>query len=52
MINNIHLTQGEVSCVPYHLEGCNRHRQSRSDCLDTLPASKVIQAIDTILPQK
>ena len=51
IINNVHLIQGEASCVPCYLEGCDRHRQSRSDCLDTLPASKVIQAIDAILLQ-
>jgi hypothetical protein len=31
------------------LEGCDRHLDSRSDCLDTLPAATVIDAVDTLL---
>ena len=48
-LNNISLIQGEGDCVPCHLEGCERHRQSRSSCLDTLPAERVKQAISEIL---
>jgi heptosyltransferase-3 len=47
-VNNVTLIQGEATCapgVPCHAEGCDRHRQSHSQCLDTLPAAKVIAAI-------
>jgi len=44
-VNNIILCQGKADCVPCHLEGCDRHRQSRSRCLDTLPPETVIDAI-------
>ncbi|MGZ5008245.1 MAG: putative lipopolysaccharide heptosyltransferase III [Methylobacter sp.] len=44
-INNIDLIQGEGDCVPCHLEGCDRHRQSRSACLDTLSPERVKEAI-------
>jgi len=44
-IHNISLIQGEGDCVPCHLEGCDRHRQSRSLCLDTLSVERVREAI-------
>lgn len=44
-VNNIILCQGKADCVPCHLEGCERHRQSRSRCLDTLSPERVIEAI-------
>lgn len=44
-VNNIILCQGIADCVPCHLEGCERHRQSRSRCLDTLAPETVIDAI-------
>jgi heptosyltransferase III len=43
-VNNVFLVQGEGACVPCHQEGCDRHRLSHSDCLDSLSARKV-QAI-------
>ena len=45
-VNNIMLCQGKADCVPCHLEGCDRHRESRSRCLDTLSAETVIEAIN------
>lgn len=48
-VNNIYLLQGEKSCVPCHLEGCDRHQGSRSDCLDTLSPDRVKAAIRLIL---
>lgn len=48
-VNNIFLIQGEGDCVPCDLEGCERHRDSHSKCLDELPARKVIQAIGKAL---
>ncbi len=44
-VNNIVLCQGKADCVPCHLEGCDRHRQSRSQCLDTLSPETVKEAI-------
>lgn len=48
-VNNIYLLQGERDCVPCHLEGCERHRNSYSECLDTLPSNRVIEKIREIL---
>lgn len=47
--DNIYLIQAEKHCVPCHLEGCERHRNSYSECLDTLPATRVIEKIASIL---
>ena len=47
-VNNVALLQGLGDCVPCHLEGCNRHINSHSKCLDELPASRVIEAIKTL----
>jgi heptosyltransferase-3 len=41
----VYLIQGNGDCVPCDLEGCERHRQSRSECLDQLPVKRVIEAI-------
>lgn len=48
-IKNVTLLQGLGDCVPCHLEGCNRHTNSRSQCLDNLPVSRVIDAIKTLI---
>jgi heptosyltransferase-3 len=48
-VSNVYLLQGEGPCVPCHLEGCERHQKSHSECLDTLPASRVIDKICQIL---
>ncbi|MGR8951313.1 MAG: putative lipopolysaccharide heptosyltransferase III [Gammaproteobacteria bacterium] len=48
-VKNVHLIQGAGECVPCDLEGCERHRQSRSKCLDGLPLERVIEALDRIL---
>lgn len=46
---NVILLQGEGDCVPCHLEGCDRHRESRSRCLETLNAQRIIDELDRIL---
>jgi heptosyltransferase-3 len=33
------------ACVPCGLEGCERHRESHSDCLDAMQAERVIEAV-------
>lgn len=46
---NVWLVQGEAPCVPCTFEGCDRHLQSRSRCLDTLPVTRVLQAVHAAL---
>lgn len=46
---NVVLVQGAGACVPCHLEGCDRHIDSYSDCLQQLPAAQVIAAIEQLL---
>jgi len=48
-VSNIHLIQGEADCVPCHLEGCDKHQQSRSQCLDLLPPQRVKEVINQTL---
>jgi len=48
-VNNVFLIQGKADCVPCQQEGCDRHRQSHSRCLDTLSARPVIETIEKIL---
>jgi heptosyltransferase-3 len=48
-VNNVVLLQGEGDCVPCMEEGCNRHNDSLSDCLQKLPASRVIEAMPELL---
>ena len=46
-VNNVCLIQGQANqlCVPCQLEGCDRHRESRSACLDNLSSSTVINIL-------
>ena len=46
-IHNVTLVQGTEMCVPCFNEGCDRHVGSYSDCLQELPASRVIAAFDS-----
>ena len=48
-VNNVFLIQGEGQCVPCHEEGCGRSIESVSDCLQNLPADKVIAAVKQAL---
>ena len=48
-VNNVVLLQGEGDCVPCMEEGCERHIASLSDCLQNLPAAKVIDALRELL---
>lgn len=45
------LQNPQLACVPCQQEGCERHRDSRSDCLDRLPARRVLEAIDALLAE-
>lgn len=46
---NVFLLQGEGDCVPCLGEGCDRHINSLSACLQQLPAHRVIRAVETML---
>ena len=48
-VNNIRLIQGKGDCVPCHLEGCDKHQQSRSQCLDLLSIKYVKGVVDELL---
>jgi len=49
---NVFLVQGEKNCVPCLLEGCDRHTGSLSECLQQLPAARVIAAAEELLETK
>ncbi|WP_455389257.1 glycosyltransferase family 9 protein [Petrachloros mirabilis] len=49
---NVFLLQGEGDCVPCLHEGCDRHVNSLSDCLQGLPASRVIEAAGSMLAER
>jgi heptosyltransferase-3 len=38
------LQEPSLDCVPCQKEGCERHRDSRADCLDRMSAERVIEA--------
>ena len=44
-VNNVVLIQGQAACVPCLREGCDRHIESYSDCLQQLQSANVIAAI-------
>lgn len=46
---NVYLLQGEGECVPCRQEGCERHVQSRSECLVNLSAGRVKAAAAEML---
>ena len=46
---NVFLLQGEGDCVPCLAEGCDRHINSLSDCLQHLSANRVIAAAESML---
>ncbi len=49
-VGNVTLVQGIANCVPCLQEGCERHVRSLSDCLQQMPASRVIEAVQRALP--
>jgi heptosyltransferase-3 len=46
---NVWLVQHPLPCLPCHGEGCERHVDSFSRCLDELPAAQVLRAVDGAL---
>lgn len=53
-VQNVYLLQGqtEQNCLPCQLEGCDRHRNSHSACLDQLSSARVIDIIALALQAK
>lgn len=47
---NVWLVQNPLPCLPCQQEGCERHRESFSQCLDELSPSQVLMAVDQALP--
>ncbi len=45
-VRNVTVVQGVKHCVPCGQAGCDRHLESRSECLDTLPAEAVLAAVE------
>jgi heptosyltransferase-3 len=48
----VRLIQGEAMCAPCGYEGCERHVGSLSDCLQQMPAARVIVAIESLHKSK
>ena len=44
----VRLVQGDAMCAPCGDEGCERHVGSLSDCLQQMPTSRVIEAIESL----
>lgn len=49
---NVHIMQSLHDCVPCQLEGCERHRQSHSACLDEMQVERVLDKALSILNKK
>jgi len=48
-VGNVLLLQGPGDCVPCRFEGCERHKNSNSSCLNDLPSNRVISALESII---
>jgi heptosyltransferase III len=46
---NVWLVQNPLPCLPCQKEGCERHLESHSQCLDELAAAQVVAAVDRAL---
>jgi heptosyltransferase-3 len=51
-VGRVRLMQGNAPCAPCDLEGCERHVESFSDCLQHLPASRVVAALESLLADR
>ena len=49
---NVWLVQNPLPCLPCQLEGCERHINSYSRCLDELSVSQVMSAVDRALAMR
>jgi heptosyltransferase-3 len=48
-VAHVRLIQGNASCAPCLKEGCERHVESFSDCLQELAPARIIAAIENVL---
>jgi heptosyltransferase III len=48
-VKNVFLVQGEGDCVPCHEEGCDRHIESFSKCLQNISPDKLITIVQQAL---
>jgi ADP-heptose:LPS heptosyltransferase/O-antigen ligase len=48
-VGNVTLVQGTQDCVPCGRAGCEDHRQSRSDCLQSITPAQVLAQVERIL---
>jgi heptosyltransferase-3 len=48
-VNNVYLIQGQKNCAPCYFEGCERHQQSYSACLDELKPTQVIEVLAELI---
>lgn len=46
---NVWLVQNPLPCLPCQGEGCLKHRESHSQCLDELSVGQVLRAVDAAL---
>ena len=46
---NVWLVQNPLPCLPCQKEGCERHLESHSQCLDELSSAQVVAAVDRAL---
>jgi heptosyltransferase-3 len=44
--------QNPLPCLPCQQEGCDRHLQSRAQCLDELTPQQVLTAVDQALARQ
>ncbi len=49
---NVWLVQNPLLCLPCQQEGCDRRRNSRSQCLDELTVMQVVSAVDEALAMR
>ena len=49
---NVWLVQNPLPCLPCQQEGCDRHLQSRAQCLDELTPQQVLTAVDQALARQ
>jgi heptosyltransferase III len=49
---NVWLVQNPLLCLPCQQEGCDRRRDSHSQCLDTLTVAQVVSAVDEALAMR
>jgi heptosyltransferase-3 len=51
-LENVYLLQGGGDCVPCLGEGCDRHINSLSECLQQLPVNRVVQVVEMMLAER